>query len=174
MEACETIMLRGQAQFLLCHYHHEAESRFDPDLFTSVAIGAERLVPLSAPGPDGQARWSLPGERTKPIAYLGYRPESGLGRILSARRAADTRPIFLETVFTTHLAAVLLSMARDGSGVAWMPLALATADLAAGRLIRAGDESWDIAVDIRLFRPCQRLNPVAEQFWTKAIAGTAA
>lgn len=170
MEACEAIMLRGQAQFLLCHYHPEAESRFDPELLTSIAIGAEHLVPLSAPDADGQPIWSLPGARTKPVAYLGYRPESGLGRIVAARRAVDTRPIFLETVFTTHLAAALLSMARDGSGVAWMPLALVAADIAAGRLVRAGDESWDIAVDIRLFRPRQRLNPIGEQFWRKVIA----
>lgn len=170
MEACENIMLRGQAQFLLCHHHPEAESRFDPGLFTSIAVGSETLVPVVAPGEGGHPAWALPGTKARPVAYLGYQAESGLGRILAARRAADPRPVFLDTVFTTHLAAVLLSMARDGQGVGWVPLALAAPDIAAGRLVRAGDESWDVDVEIRLFRPREQLNRVAEQFWNRLVA----
>jgi DNA-binding transcriptional LysR family regulator len=170
MEACENIMLRGQAHFLLCHYHPEAESRFDPGLFTSIAVGREKLVPVVAPDGNGRPAWTLPGTKAKPVAYLGYRAESGLGRILAARRAADPRPVFLDTVFTTHLAAVLLSMARDGQGVGWVPLALAAPDIAAGKLVRAGDANFDVDVEIRLFRPRGELNRVAEQFWNRLVA----
>jgi LysR family transcriptional regulator, hypochlorite-specific transcription factor HypT len=175
LEACETIMLRGQAQFLLCHHHPDAESRFDPDLFTSIAVGAERLVPLVAPDAAGAPLWRLPGTKSQPVAYLGYRPESGLGRIIAARQGADRRPVVLDTVFTSHLAAALLSMARNGHGVGWLPLALATQDLAEGRLVRAADESWDIAIEIRLFRAREKLNRAAEQFWRRLSgAGSAA
>lgn len=167
LDACETIMLRGQAQFLLCHHHPEVESRFDRELFTSVTVGNDRLVPVVAPDPSGAPRWRLPGTRSRPVAYLGYRPESGLGRIIAARRSTDQRPLCLETMFTSHLAAALLSMARDGHGVGWVPLALAASDMAQGRLVRAGGEDWDIAVDIRLFRARERLNGTAEAFWNR-------
>jgi DNA-binding transcriptional LysR family regulator len=72
----------------------------------------------------------------------------------------------LETVFTSHLAAVLRAMARDGRGVAWLPESLIADDLAAGTLLRAGDEGWDVPVEIRLFRPRARQSPAAEAFWS--------
>ena len=173
LEACETIMLRGQAQFLLCHHHKDAESRFEPERFISIAVGAERLVPVVAKDVDGAPLWRLPGTHARPVAYLGYRPESGLGRIIAAVRSADRRTPVLDTVFTTHLAAALLSMAEDGHGVGWAPLALANDLIAVGRLVRAGDESWDIPVDVRLFRPRERLNEAAERFWRRLSASTA-
>jgi DNA-binding transcriptional LysR family regulator len=165
MEACEAIMLKGQAQFLLCYYHPDAESRLEPGQFMSVTVGTECLVPLAAASPTGTPLWRLPGMADKPVAYLGYRAESGLGRIVAARKAADNRPLFLETVFTTHLAAAMLSMVRDGHGVGWVPQALASQDIADGCYARAGDESWDIPIDIRLFRRREPLNQAAEAFW---------
>src|SRR3546814_3133769 len=49
----------------------------------------------------------------------------------------------------------------------WSPYSLVKDDLAPrGRLIRAGDESWDIPTEIRLFRPRARQDPRAEAFWS--------
>lgn len=61
---------------------------------------------------------------------------------------------------------VLVVMARDGRGIAWSPKSLILEDLAAGRLVRAGSEMWDIAIEIRLFRPRTRQSVAAEKFWS--------
>ena len=92
-----------------------------------------------------------------------------MGRILRAARITDAAPA-LDTVFTSHLAAVLRTMALDGRGIAWLPQSLIDADLAAGRLRRAGDAAWEVAIEIRLFRPRARLSEAAEQFWAQAAA----
>jgi DNA-binding transcriptional LysR family regulator len=163
MQACEQMMLRGEAQFLLCHTHQNMSSRLETGQFKSMVVGADTLVPLSAPGGDGTPRWWLHGG--EPIKYLGYSAQSGLGRIVATQWEAKGRGFALETVFTSHLAATLLSMARAGDGVAWLPRTLAEEDISAGRLVEAGHPDLQIAIEIRLFRPTARQSQPAESAW---------
>src|SRR5208283_4566638 len=82
----------------------------------------------------------------------------------AVRASTSMRPK-LKPTFTSHLAKLLVTMALDGRGMAWLPDSLISEDLAAGRLVRAGDKEWDIPIEIHLFRPRSRLSPVAEKFW---------
>ncbi len=168
MQGCENLMLQGQVEFLLCHHHATTPARFDPTLLTSVRVGEDWLEPYSAPAADGAPVWPL-SDRPKGTPYLAYNPESGLGRILETAVFHDGRAAGLETVFTSHLAATLLSMARDGRGVCWLPRALVADDLAMGRLVPASKAAdWSTPLDIRLFRPVVRQSQAAEAFW-KAV-----
>ncbi len=167
MQACEQVMMQGQAQFLLCHAHAAAPSRLEAGAFRSAAVGSDRLVPVSAPDGTGAARHALPGDGT-PLPHLAYSPESGMGRIVTAARGGFPGPVALETVFTSHLAAVLRTLVRDGRGVAWLPESLIAEDLAQGALVRAGGLEWDAAVEVRLYRPRARQSPAAETFWALA------
>jgi DNA-binding transcriptional LysR family regulator len=171
MQACEQIMLQGQANFLLCHHHSAASTRLDAQAFSSVPIGGDALIPVSAAAEGGRPLHALPGEPNHPVPFLAYTAESGMGRILAAARAQDRQPAWLEPVFTSHVAAVLKTMARSGRGLAWSPLSLAEGDLAQGALVRAGDASWDIPIEIRLFRPRSRQSQVAEAFWAQLVSG---
>jgi DNA-binding transcriptional LysR family regulator len=163
MQACEDLMLHGQAQFVLCHVHAQAPNRFAPDQFRSRVVGGDALVPLVAPDDTGAPKWRLSAGAAD-LPYLAYSAESGLGRIVQAHRFGD-RATGLRPVFSAHLAASLLGMARDGWGIAWLPLSLAERELADGRLLRAGDTEWEVPVEIRLFRPAARQSPTAEAFW---------
>jgi LysR family transcriptional regulator, hypochlorite-specific transcription factor HypT len=163
MQACEQMMLRGDAQFLLCHHHPNMSSRLETAQFKSIVVGADTLVPLCAPARDGVPRWRLRGG--KPVKYLAYSAQSGLGRIVAARWGAKDRAFALETVFTSHLAATLLSMARAGDGVAWLPRTLADEDISAGLLVEAGGSDLAIPIEIRLFRPVARQSEAAESVW---------
>lgn len=169
MAACERILLAGDADFLLCHHHPAAPASFAPQAFASVVVGHDRLVPLSAPDAAGVPRWCLPARPEAPARLLAYSAPSGLGRILEATQRPPQVP-GLDAVFTSPLAAALLTMARQGQGIAWLPASLAQEDLAAGHLVEAGAEEFSVPVEIRLFRPRRRQSPVAEAFW-QAAAG---
>jgi DNA-binding transcriptional LysR family regulator len=156
-------MLRGEAQFLLCHTHPDMSSRLETNQFKSIVVGADTLVPLSAPSRKGTPRWSL--DDAEPAKYLAYSAQSGLGRIVAARWGAKDRAAALETVFTSHLAATLISMARAGDGVAWLPRTLAEEDISAGLLVEAGNRELEIPIEIRLFRPVARQGQAAETVW---------
>jgi DNA-binding transcriptional LysR family regulator len=101
---------------------------------------------------------------------LAYSAESGIGRIVRALCGAALEEIHAEVVFTAHLASVLKTMALDSRGVAWLPKTLIGEDLANGRLVPVGEESWSIAVDIRLFRQETTMHPAAETFWRTVFA----
>jgi DNA-binding transcriptional LysR family regulator len=167
MQACEELMLHGQAQFLLCHHHSAAPSRFGPQ-FRSIVVGQDALVPFSAPDEHGAPRWPL-SDGDADVPYLAYSAESGLGRIIEAQRFTD-RAIGLRTVFSARLAASLMTMARDGRGVAWLPASLVELEIAQGRLVRAGGPDWEAPVDIRVFRPTARQSLSAEAFWSELAA----
>lgn len=159
MEACEAIMLAGEVQFLLCHHRADVALRLDPR-FESVRVGRDSLVPLCAPAAGGAPLWPL-ADRARPVPYLAYGSASGLGRILAASGVAGA----CEPVFTSHLAATLLTMAREGYGVAWLPATLAAEALARGQLVRAGHETLDVPVEIRLFRSPTNRTGAADALW---------
>ncbi len=170
MAACERLMMQGHAHFLLCHAHPAAASPLGPDQFRSAHLGDDSLLAVSAPDAPGSAspRFRLPGTPEHRIPALGFSAESGMGRILAG---AAGHQLWLEPSFTSHVATVLVAMARDGRGVAWAPMSLVADDLAAGRLCRAAPAAWDIPIEIRLVRPHARQNPAAEALWAFVGAG---
>jgi DNA-binding transcriptional LysR family regulator len=167
MEACEQIMLGGEVHFLLCHSHADVPTRFDDSRFESTRVGQDLLLPVCAPDAQGQPLWPLPGTPGRPARLLAYSPASGLGRILAAHQSRNAEASGLESVFTSHLAATLMTMAREGHGIAWLPLGLVEEDLARTRLVRAGPNSSDIPVEIRLFRSPDCRNHAADELWSR-------
>jgi DNA-binding transcriptional LysR family regulator len=168
MEACEQIMLRGEADFMLCHYHRNGGTSLEPSQFSSVAVGKDVLLPVCAPNSNGAPNWTLPGDPKKPWPFLSYDPKSGLGRILTAAWAKKSGALSCKKRVTAQLAVALLCMARQGEGVAWVPQSLAANDIEAGRLVDPGLGRFSIDVEIRLFRPVHGLAGTAEAFW-KAV-----
>jgi LysR family transcriptional regulator, hypochlorite-specific transcription factor HypT len=164
MQACEQMMLWGDVQFLLCHHHKSMSSRIETGQFKSIVVGADTLVPLSAPAGNGLPRWWLHGG--EPVKYLAYGAQSGLGRIVAAQRGMKERAFELETIFTSDLAATLLSIARAGDGMAWLPRTLAEEDISAGLLVEAGNPEFHIPIEIRLFRPTARQSKAVEAIWS--------
>jgi LysR family transcriptional regulator, hypochlorite-specific transcription factor HypT len=120
-----------------------------------VQVGADTLVPVCAPDSEGQPVWPLPPVGDRSTRLLAYSEASGLGRILNALRP-DIGGINVETVFTSHLAATLTTMAREGHGFAWLPLTTIREDLGSARLVRAGPERLDVPIGIRLFHSSER------------------
>ena len=167
MSACEAMMLRGDAQFLLCHRHVSAPEVLDQQLFRGLAVGADVILPVSAPDEDGKPLYAMPGNADHPVPALVYDSTSGIGRIVEAARRVSLPPSWLDPRFTSHLASLLRAMALAGKGMAFLPRSLVEADLRSGALLRAGDAFWDIEVEIRLFRARARQDHAAERFWSR-------
>lgn len=175
MADCERLMMQGQAQFMLCHHHPAAQTSLDSTYFRCVDVGDDTLIPVSAPAAPGSAApmHALPGSAAAPVAHLAFSSASGMGRIIASTRTRDAPPVWLSSVFTAHLAMVLLTMARGGRGCAWLPLSLIERDLASGELVRSAPTTdWDVPMAIRLYRPRARQSLAAEAFWTQ-VARTA-
>ncbi|KJE34956.1 hypothetical protein UF64_09595 [Thalassospira sp. HJ] len=160
MQACETLMEQDQVDFLVTHAHPQTPSQLSRPHFISRVIGHDRLISVVGPAPKNDST-----ARTKPFPYLAYSDASGLGRIISATAATLTCPAIAgKPVFTSHLAATLLSMVKNGAGAAWLPESLAQRDLTTGQ-IEVLSADLAIPVEIRIYRPVRRLNRAAEELW---------
>jgi LysR family transcriptional regulator, hypochlorite-specific transcription factor HypT len=165
MAACEQTMLSGEVHFLLCHHHGAEPAHLDPERFASVKLGSNRLVAVCVPDASGAPAWPIPGAGATITCVLGYSEASRLGRIIAAHQAGIPATAGADTGFTSHLATTLMTMARDGQGAAWLPLTLAAEDLQSGRLVRAGPDSLDIGIEIRMFRSPDCRNHASDRLW---------
>ncbi|ACT59218.1 LysR family transcriptional regulator [Hirschia baltica] len=159
MLACEKLMQEGRSQFLLCHHHENSNLQLGQG-FKSVKLGEDILLPVV----------SLKLKETvepRNLPLLSFSPESGLGKILSCVLDDNIDTPSKQPVFTSHLASVLTSMARQGRGIAWTVLSIVADDLETGSLVRASDQQ--IPVEIRLWRAAARQSPAAERLWSKVL-----
>jgi LysR family transcriptional regulator, hypochlorite-specific transcription factor HypT len=172
---CETLLQQGRVQFLLCHTHDQAPGRLDPAEVEAIEVGQDRLLPVAAADAAGQPLHRLgdtPGAKAKRrVPLLAYSAESGLGRVLRALLQPALEAAGCEVVFTAHLATLLRNLALEGRGVAFLPASLVADDLAAGRLVAAGGDTWALPVRISLLRRRAALPEAAERFWAAARAG---
>jgi len=165
MAGCEAAMERGEAHFLLCHHHPAARISLSLEHFESIAVGDDTLVAASAPDKSGEPIHPL-SDAGNAAAFLDYSPTSGMGRIVEA---ATPRSTTLIPAFVSPLASVLFGMARNGKGVAWLPLSLTRQSLERGQLVRAAAPGTDIPMEIRLFRPTAAQSALAQRLWTAVL-----
>jgi DNA-binding transcriptional LysR family regulator len=164
-EACVQSLLKGHCHFMLCQTHWSVELNLPRGEFTSIKVGEDRMLPVSAPAASGEPVHALPGTQASAVPYLGYGETSAAGRVVEKMLKRHPNPPHLERVFVADLAAVLASMARAGRGLAWLPESRIKEDLESGCLVPAGEAAWVIPLEIALFRSNDRLPPKAEELW---------
>ncbi|APW36842.1 LysR family transcriptional regulator [Rhodoferax koreense] len=173
-KVCEELMLQRRVQFFLCYGHASVATRLLAPDFEFTCIGADRLVPVSAPDAEGKAQHAIHGDHT-PLPMLAYSDESWLGQIMRVRMAQVFDPARFKPVVTSHHTGLLKNLALGGRGLGWLPLSLVSAELADGRLVMAtpeDDAGWQLPVEIHLFRAKAAQTAMAEALWR--VAGNAA
>lgn len=168
---CESQLLQGNVQFVLCHAHPLATSELQAHSYPGARVGTDVLIPVSAPNEAGKPRHTLLGGTTEaPTHVLSYSAESGLGRILREVHGAALDRHSAQNVLTAHLASVLRTMVLDGRGLAWLPRTLIAEDLQQERLLEAAPPEWSIELEVRLYRDRNPLGMAAETFWQAVLA----
>lgn len=167
---CVELLIDGSCEFLLCFSHDATPVLIDEKHFPYATLGNDRLIPVS--GVDGKRlpRYRLPTKRAAPAPYLAYAPDSLLGRAVEQRLQSASRRCHLAPCYENSMAEALKAMAIQGHGLAWLPHMSIRGDLRSGRLARAGDESWDIPLEIRLYRALGTGSPQVEAIWEHVLA----
>ena len=170
---CFEALDRGDVHFIVCLVDTERSTlkripealRVDPEMIAKV--GADRLIPVCVPNPDGSPRYRL---TTPGTPLLQYTPECSLGwpveDILLSRPELDLRRLT-----TNPFADGLRLMVANGVGVAWLPESLITRELTAGSMVRAGATDLDVPLDVLVIRPSHRLSTNGERVWLSLSEG---
>jgi len=165
METCARLLSQGLCQFMLCYTHKDVDLGFDQDMYESKVLARDSLVPLCAPDHAGQPMHSLPGSESQPARHLYFSQASALGPVIDAMLSRRSDARYVQKVSSSPLAAALKSMAESGLGIAWIAGLLAEPALANGSLVKAGDETWSIPMEIKIFRSRGVRSQVADAFW---------
>lgn len=156
------MLLNSESDFFLTYAHPNVPTHIDPERFVHRCLGTEAAIPVSVPDAYGNPVHALHTSGPA-ISYLSYGTCSFFGRGLVKLLAE--RPLPLTTVYENAMSAGLKAMALAGYGVGWIPESLITDELKSGQLVVAGDASWHLPTEIRLYRASGRCRPAVERFW---------
>jgi len=140
---------------------------FNPDQYEYLAVGSERVIPVSAPDRQGAPLFRLPGSKSKPTRLLAYPATSFLGRVMELILANAPQAPGLLTTCESEMAELLKRMALNGHGMAWLPQRSVAEELAGGKLAPAGGDAWSLELEIRVYRSLQNKRPALTRLWDK-------
>ncbi len=127
-------------------------SILDHDVFVPVARG------------DLAATLHFGGEGRADIPFLAYSSFSFSDKVI--RKAIAPIAHRLRVVYENGLSGSLLSVARQGAGVAWVPRRIAQPFLDRGDIVVVGDETLQAQFDIVGYRRKRKGPPLFEKFWS--------
>lgn len=165
LQRCENLMLQSKVHFVLSHTHPHVQGQLEAAGYPSIQLGIDMLIPVSLTDDQRQPLHPAVEGQSDAIPLLSYSSESGIGSILRSVLDAELCHLSVQTVFTAHLASVLKPMVLSGRGIAWLPQSLIADELNSGRLVRVGPESWQIPLQVRLYRDRTEIGRTAEMFW---------
>jgi len=154
----------NSVDFFISYLDPRIDLQGDSEIFTSLKLGEETLVPVASPNEDGTPRWWLPDKPEGPIPCLHTLAENSPWPIKNHMHERYSNLVF-KSVYESSIGTTLKAMAVEGFGLAWIPRTLVADDLESGRLVRAAERADDILVDIKIYR-CSKYNePRVDKFW---------
>lgn len=170
---CVQSLAEGNCDFLLCFHYPGASPLLDEGQYPILKLGEDRLIPVTAPDPERGALYRLPGNRHAPIPLLAYSAEVFLGNTVTRMLKERKKTSHLIKTHENAMAEALKALAVEGLGLAWLPHISIKRELRSGRLVRAGDESWDVPLEIRIYRGPEGVRPEVDAIWSQLTAQNA-
>lgn len=161
-------LVEGHADLLIAYHHASQPIQLDSARYEMLPLGQEVVAPCVKTDQNGQPLFRLPGAPKHPVPYLAYAPGAYLGRVVEAAVKQSGMAVHLDRVYETDMAEGLKAMAREGHGVAFLPLSAVKKDIQSGKLVRAS-EGLDLTLDIRIYRERPQAGDLskgaARRFW---------
>lgn len=144
----------GECELVLCYWHSDLPwgHRLDEERFQWLAVAKETLVPVSIADDNGKARFPLPGSAEQPMPLIAYHNRGFLQSAIEGHLARNKLSANLLPLNENTQSSGIKALVKQGFGMGWLPSRMTEKSEQFGRLVRAGDECWDVPLDIRLIR----------------------
>ncbi|KEF30196.1 Transcriptional regulator, LysR family [Marinobacter nitratireducens] len=144
----------GECELVLCYWHSDLPwgQRLDEERFQWLAVAKETLVPVSIADDNGKARFPLPGSAEQPMPLIAYHNRGFLQSAIEGHLARNKLSANLLPLNENTQSSGIKALVKQGFGMGWLPSRMTEKSEQFGRLVRAGDECWDVPLDIRLIR----------------------
>jgi DNA-binding transcriptional LysR family regulator len=158
----------GTCDLMLAFHDPDAALQMDPEIFPSLHLANNEMLPVCAADAQGVPLYSLDSGQSVPL--LAYSAGAFLGRSVNA--LLRQRQLRYTLMYETAMADSLKTMALQGLGVAWVPRLSMAAELQRGELVECGDDTWRLPLEIRLYR-CSLVRKAAVRLlWRKLDGGS--
>ena len=151
LSECIDLLNQGHVNYMFCYANEGLTLSIDEKKFTYTTIGKDSLIPVTVPGQDKAALFSLPGSAEKPLPFVAYAHNSVFGKAIDQLIQGESHQCYLSRRYENAYSHTLKSLVKERLGLAWLPASSIVTDLEDGTLCRAGGENWDIEFDIRLY-----------------------
>jgi len=159
-------LVQGQCDLIICYWSAESDffELLDGPDFEHLILADETLLPVTALNSRNQPKFQLPGTEKSPLAYISYNDQTALCTVVQKHLLQKSHPPHLLVVNENAQATSVKAMIAEGYGVGWLPARLLPEN-SDQRLVPAGDETWHIPLQIRVYRSRQNSNKQLENLW---------
>ncbi len=166
-----TSLVEGGCDLLLCYHHPSHPVWLDPARFEGLCLGREQVRPYVPHQMSGDPQWHLPGNAKAPIPFLRYGPNTYLRRMVDTILDRAKKPTHLRLHYESDMAESLKAMLLAGHGLAFLPASAVVRELARGELVAAGDSTWSLEMEVRLYRDRANKRPELARLWQHLLEG---
>ena len=163
---CVQLLVEGNCDFLLCFHTPGTPPLLDPMRYPSLTLGGDHLIPVVAPDNRRRPLYKLPGRKSAPIPHLAYSAEVFLGKAVMQMLRQRKGTCHLMKTHENAMAEALKLLAKEGHGLAWVPRSSVSSELRSKRLVRSGDKSWDVPLEVRIYRSNETTHPKIGALWS--------
>lgn len=162
---CVEALIGGNVDFYMAFVHPAWPLLLDEEQYPSVLLGVDRLVPVSPVTPEGGPVFCLDDPGEGPLPYLECAPNTITAKMVETILNSHRKRPELEVRHRNTMSAALKAMALTGAGLTWVPECLVKNELAMGQLALAGNESWMLAMEFRIYRSNKISSEEKEAVW---------
>ncbi len=163
---CIDMIMSGGADFALVHRSPAEQLWPRPSEVEIAGLAAERLIPVATKTEAAR----LAGGCLRLVAFPG---DVFLGQVFAVRIAPRLPAhLVLEQRAETALAPAAHSLAREGSGVAWLPESMCRADVASGHLTDMSGDLPSTVLDLCAVRTLRPPSPASAAAWSRLVTET--
>ncbi|MEM7721358.1 MAG: LysR family transcriptional regulator [Pseudomonadota bacterium] len=162
-DCIRTIMV-GEADIAIVHRTPAEQIWHRPSEIEVTGLAAERLVPIATRGEAARLQNGV-------LRLVAFPGEVFLGKVF-ADRIAPRLPEALQLIprAETALAPAAHSLAREGSGVAWLPETMVRTDVAAGHLHDLSGQLPSTLLELIGVRTIRRRSATLDKAWLSLIS----
>ncbi|WP_298453078.1 LysR family transcriptional regulator [uncultured Marinobacter sp.] len=144
----------GECDLVLCYWHQDLPwgGRLSRGEYESITLANESLVPVSVVAENGEPRFSLPGATGQTVPLIAYHSRGFLQSAIEAHLSRCEQSVNLLPLNENTQSASIKALVKQGFGMGWLPSRMTEKSEQFGSLTRAGDERWDVPLEIRLIR----------------------
>jgi len=160
-----TAFVSGTMDLLICYHQASQPLPIHCAQCDCLILGSDTIRPYASTARIRDGALNLPGSADRPIPLLMYSPSVYFSRLIDAAIEHAPRPLCGIRVFETEMSDVLLDLAQQGLGVAWLADSMVADSAHSAGIAPMESRDWDIDVTILAWRQTGNHRAAVNALW---------